>query len=190
VKVDHSTVKCNHNRGSKSLLKKSEELAQEMTKLALIIAVVLVMAFAANCITEADRRQRNEYFAMIQKANNDEYSPPTRRKQTPRDRTYARTAAEKEDIRNAKIKWSQDQGTVFRNRQKELPRGDWREYDVGRAEKPKGGFQPGAGGRGSKRVVIGNRSGRRQVQFTNNHYVSFSDINKGGKKAGKGVKRR
>jgi guanyl-specific ribonuclease Sa len=56
-------------------------------------------------------------------------------------------------------------GTVFQNREGVLPAGNYREYTVD---------TPGAAGRGQRRIVMDQDTGR--TYYTDNHYGSFVQI--------------
>ena len=58
-------------------------------------------------------------------------------------------------------------GRIFQNRERKLPRGDYREYDVN----PK---RPGKN-RGAERIVIERQTGK--AYYTNDHYLTFVPIN-------------
>lgn len=58
-------------------------------------------------------------------------------------------------------------GRVFGNRERRLPRGDYREYDVN----PK---KPGKS-RGTERIVIERRSGK--AYYSRDHYETFTPMN-------------
>lgn len=59
-------------------------------------------------------------------------------------------------------------GTIFQNRERRLPPGQYKEYDVD---------PQGRGGRNAERLVIEQRSG--QAYYTDDHYETFIPISEG-----------
>ncbi|KAL0489724.1 BAG family molecular chaperone regulator 6 [Acrasis kona] len=122
--------------------------------------------------TNAQRDPRNKRGGDYQKSRN-------RRKPMPLN------VGDREAIRDIKADYRGGQHRQYKNRKNLLPHvakrelkrgGGYTEHVVGGARTPKGGFRPGQGANGSKRLVVRrNHGGGMQKKYkTTNHYRTFT----------------